>query len=79
MLFRSRRDGQEVKPLPKRGVKLEDVDDGRDWKWMFRISSNWRTGMLAPLPSLSSLDWIIFRALLYRGAAVSRWRIYALR
>ncbi|PIL33892.1 hypothetical protein GSI_03598 [Ganoderma sinense ZZ0214-1] len=38
--FIGRGDGREVKPLPGR-AKLEDV---RDWKWMFRISSNWRTG-----------------------------------
>ena len=38
-----RADGREVKPLPSRakGLKL------RDWKWMFRISSNWRKGMLS--------------------------------
>ena len=38
--FIGRGDGREVKPLPGR-AKAEDV---RDWKWMFRISSNWRTG-----------------------------------
>ncbi|OBZ66562.1 hypothetical protein A0H81_13471 [Grifola frondosa] len=38
--FIGRGDGREVKPLPGR-VKAEEV---KDWKWMFRISSNWRTG-----------------------------------
>ncbi|EJF60421.1 hypothetical protein DICSQDRAFT_87930 [Dichomitus squalens LYAD-421 SS1] len=38
--FIGRGDGREVKSLPGR-AKAEDV---RDWKWMFRISSNWRTG-----------------------------------
>ncbi|KAI0666607.1 hypothetical protein C8Q78DRAFT_1058367 [Trametes maxima] len=38
--FISRGDGREIKPLPGR-AKPEDV---KDWKWMFRISSNWRTG-----------------------------------
>ena len=38
--FIGRGDGREVRPLPGR-AKAEDV---KDWKWMFRISSNWRTG-----------------------------------
>jgi len=38
--FLGRTDGREVRPLPGR-AKSEDV---KDWKWMFRISSNWRTG-----------------------------------
>ncbi|KAI8993827.1 hypothetical protein BD414DRAFT_480570 [Trametes punicea] len=38
--FIGRGDGREVKPLPGR-ARTEDV---KDWKWMFRISSNWRTG-----------------------------------
>ncbi|KAI0360887.1 hypothetical protein OH77DRAFT_1418923 [Trametes cingulata] len=38
--FIGRGDGREIKPLPGR-AKSEDV---KDWKWMFRISSNWRTG-----------------------------------
>ncbi|KAM5543328.1 hypothetical protein V8D89_003202 [Ganoderma adspersum] len=55
--FIGRGDGREVKPLPGR-AKPEDV---RDWKWMFRISSNWRTGRcsveqfdIGPSPGLSS-------------------------
>lgn len=36
-----RADGREVKPLPGRAT----ADDYKDWKWMFRISSNWRRGM----------------------------------
>ncbi len=39
--FIGRADGREVRSLPGR-AKIEDL---KDWKWMFRISSNWRTGM----------------------------------
>lgn len=39
-----RNDGREVRPLPGR-AKVED-GEVKDWKWMFRISSNWRTGGL---------------------------------
>ncbi|KAI0644489.1 hypothetical protein C8Q79DRAFT_1001829 [Trametes meyenii] len=46
--FIGRGDGREIKPLPSR-AKSEDV---KDWKWMFRISSNWRTGRC----SLEHLD-----------------------
>ncbi|CCM03337.1 uncharacterized protein FIBRA_05466 [Fibroporia radiculosa] len=38
--FIGRADGREVRPLPGRAKS----DDVKDWKWMFRISSNWRTG-----------------------------------
>ncbi|KDR75762.1 hypothetical protein GALMADRAFT_226408 [Galerina marginata CBS 339.88] len=38
--FFGRFDGREVKPLPGRAKS----DHHKDWKWMFRISSNWRTG-----------------------------------
>ncbi|KAK0241741.1 hypothetical protein EDD85DRAFT_820153 [Armillaria nabsnona] len=38
--FLGRTDGREVRSLPGR-AKTEDL---KDWKWMFRISSNWRTG-----------------------------------
>ncbi|KAI0958199.1 hypothetical protein AcV7_004084 [Taiwanofungus camphoratus] len=38
--FIGRNDGREVRPLPGR-AKSEDI---KDWKWMFRISANWRTG-----------------------------------
>lgn len=38
--FISRADGREVKPLPGR-AKTNQL---KDWKWMFRISSNWRKG-----------------------------------
>ncbi|KAF9012448.1 hypothetical protein BDQ17DRAFT_1321469 [Cyathus striatus] len=38
--FIGRMDGREIKPLPGRAK----ADDLRDWKWMFRISSNWRRG-----------------------------------
>ena len=38
--FISRADGREVKQLPGRAKS----DQLKDWKWMFRISSNWRKG-----------------------------------
>ncbi|KAF8806459.1 hypothetical protein BYT27DRAFT_7339095 [Phlegmacium glaucopus] len=38
--FISRADGREVKPLPGRAK----TDQLKDWKWMFRISSNWKKG-----------------------------------
>ncbi|KIP08278.1 hypothetical protein PHLGIDRAFT_104517 [Phlebiopsis gigantea 11061_1 CR5-6] len=41
--FIGRSDGRETKPLPGR-ARHELPDDFRDWRWMFRISSNWRTG-----------------------------------
>uniref|UniRef100_A0A8H7Y794 F-box domain-containing protein n=1 Tax=Psilocybe cubensis TaxID=181762 RepID=A0A8H7Y794_PSICU len=40
--FIGRLDGRDVKPLPGRAVV--DPNQNRDWKWMFRISSNWRNG-----------------------------------
>ncbi|KAJ3989945.1 hypothetical protein F5890DRAFT_1483678 [Lentinula detonsa] len=41
--FIGRTDGREVKSLPGR-AKIEDL---KDWKWMFRISSNWKNGRCA--------------------------------
>ncbi|EMD32096.1 hypothetical protein CERSUDRAFT_109007 [Gelatoporia subvermispora B] len=38
--FIGRTDGREIRPLPHRAQS----EDTKDWKWMFRISSNWRTG-----------------------------------
>ncbi|EGN99529.1 hypothetical protein SERLA73DRAFT_121689 [Serpula lacrymans var. lacrymans S7.3] len=38
--FVGRADGREVKPLPGRAKP----DNLKDWKWMYRISSNWRSG-----------------------------------
>ena len=38
--FLVRSDGKEMKPLP--GEVKPAVN--KDWKWMFRISSNWRRG-----------------------------------
>ncbi|KAF8161218.1 hypothetical protein B0H34DRAFT_652876 [Crassisporium funariophilum] len=38
--FIGRVDGREVRPLPGRAK----TDEFKDWKWMFRISSNWRKG-----------------------------------
>lgn len=39
--FHARSDGREVRPLPGR---VASSDTLKDWKWMFRISSNWRKG-----------------------------------
>ncbi|KAI0700941.1 hypothetical protein BC835DRAFT_1411799 [Cytidiella melzeri] len=44
--FVRRQDGREMKPLPGR-AHVEADESIRDWKWMFRISSNWRTGRCA--------------------------------
>lgn len=41
--FFARSDGKEMKPLP--GAAKPAVF--KDWKWMFRISSNWRRGRCA--------------------------------
>ena len=59
--FVSRNDGREIRPLPERGKYTPR--DAKDWKWMFRISSNWRTGRqnLSKLPGLSN----VCRSLLY--------------
>lgn len=38
--FVGRPNGREIKPLPGRAK----AEDHKDWKWMFRISSNWRKG-----------------------------------
>ncbi|KAL1726784.1 hypothetical protein EV714DRAFT_218683 [Schizophyllum commune] len=46
--FIGRTDGREVRPLPGRaargGAGKEKYVDYRDWKWMFRISANWKSG-----------------------------------
>ncbi|CAK5281759.1 unnamed protein product [Mycena citricolor] len=39
--FAGRSDGREVRPLPGRAVKALDL---KDWRWMFRISWNWKKG-----------------------------------
>lgn len=39
--FHARSDGREVRPLPGRAASSDTL---KDWKWMFRISSNWRKG-----------------------------------
>lgn len=41
--FIARQDRREVRPLPGRVQN----DQYRDWKWMFRISSNWRRGLFS--------------------------------
>lgn len=43
-----RSDGREVKPLPHgKAVEVQDPELSKDWKQMFRISTNWRTGQRA--------------------------------
>ncbi|EIN11567.1 hypothetical protein PUNSTDRAFT_141894 [Punctularia strigosozonata HHB-11173 SS5] len=39
-------EGRPTRPLPARakGKEASHHDHERDWKWMFRISSNWQTG-----------------------------------
>ncbi|KAH9830803.1 uncharacterized protein C8Q71DRAFT_842319 [Rhodofomes roseus] len=51
--FIGRADGREVRPLPGR-AKSEDV---KDWKWMFRISSNWRKGRCSVENLHTGLDY----------------------
>ncbi|KAF8070570.1 hypothetical protein FPV67DRAFT_1561346 [Lyophyllum atratum] len=41
----ARSDGREVKPLP--GWANAKQEPLKDWKWMFRISSNWKKGRCA--------------------------------
>ncbi|KAG2153834.1 hypothetical protein DEU56DRAFT_771230 [Suillus clintonianus] len=46
--FYGRTDGRSVKPLPSRAsVSTSSADDTLDWKWMYRISSNWKSGRCA--------------------------------
>ncbi|KAG1724091.1 uncharacterized protein EDB91DRAFT_1331223 [Suillus paluster] len=46
--FYGRTDGRSVKPLPSRAsVSTSSADDALDWKWMYRISSNWKNGRCA--------------------------------
>ena len=40
--FIAHQDGREVRLLPS---CLSDIEEYKDWKWMFRISSNWRRGL----------------------------------
>lgn len=43
--FIHRKDGREVRPLPSRAKNTAPApEDNIDWKWMFRISCNWRRG-----------------------------------
>ncbi|KAJ7780531.1 hypothetical protein DFH07DRAFT_949774 [Mycena maculata] len=44
--FIGRTDGREIKRLPER-VKAQTSDDIKDWRWMFRISWNWKKGRCA--------------------------------
>ncbi|KAG1799797.1 uncharacterized protein HD556DRAFT_1344913 [Suillus plorans] len=46
--FYGRTDGRSVKPLPLRAsTSTSSADDALDWKWMYRISSNWKNGRCA--------------------------------
>lgn len=42
--FIGRADGREVRALPGRAKEKAQAEDVKDWKWMFRISTNWRKG-----------------------------------
>lgn len=42
--FVGRSDGREIKPLPGRAQAEKQREDAKDWKWMFRVSSNWKRG-----------------------------------
>lgn len=55
--FLGRCDGREVKPLPARAQS--DVPVCRDWKWMFRISSNWRNGSYPSILFTFCFLWIV--------------------
>ncbi|KAG1865863.1 hypothetical protein DFJ58DRAFT_679765 [Suillus subalutaceus] len=46
--FYGRTDGRSIKPLPSRAsASTSSADDALDWKWMYRISSNWKNGRCA--------------------------------
>jgi hypothetical protein len=47
--FVSRNDGRTVKELPQR-AKSKIPIDLQDWKWMFRISTNWKRGLYLFMP-----------------------------
>ena len=42
--FYTRKDGRLVKRLPSRASLAADNAESLNWKWMYRISSNWRNG-----------------------------------
>ncbi|KAJ8482427.1 hypothetical protein ONZ45_g14953 [Pleurotus djamor] len=42
--FVGRTNDREIRNLPSRAKTHTSSDDLKDWKWMFRISSNWRRG-----------------------------------
>ncbi|KZT27964.1 hypothetical protein NEOLEDRAFT_1109333 [Neolentinus lepideus HHB14362 ss-1] len=57
--FVGRADGREIKALPGRAKEKAHAQEDavKDWKWMFRISSNWRRGRC----SIEQLDESIER------------------
>ncbi len=55
--FIGRTDGREVRALPGRAK----TEDHKDWKWMFRISSNWRTGRQALADVMLNAIYIMSR------------------
>lgn len=59
--FIGRLDGREVRPLPGRAR----ADQYKDWKWMFRISSNWRKGMykIVLIFSCRLTCYVVFRSM----------------
>ena len=67
--FITRPDGREVKQLPGRAKS----DQLKDWKWMFRISSNWRKGKFLEFGFSSLLLSLTFsrtlsRRIVYAGS-----------
>jgi hypothetical protein len=36
--------GRDIKPLPGRAAAKIREEDTLDWKWMFKLGRNWRTG-----------------------------------
>jgi hypothetical protein len=50
--FIGRTDGREVKKLPERAAVPESLEL-KDWRWMFRISWNWKKGEYFRIPEFT--------------------------
>ena len=46
--FLAKHETRDIKPLPAHAKNKERKSEEIDWKWMFRISRNWRKGVLSP-------------------------------
>ncbi|KIK80420.1 hypothetical protein PAXRUDRAFT_15808 [Paxillus rubicundulus Ve08.2h10] len=73
--FYNRADGRLVRPLPSRASV--PADESLDWKWMYRISSNWRNGRCA-VESLSDSAPIVVPPTADEGALLARHRFHVL-